>query len=153
MRRCGAAAGVSTLTPADGTWPAALPAWQDESTNSPMKPRSLTMDALFAVPEPRNETVREYAPGSAQATSLAKRLADLAGARLELTNTIDGVARMAGGEAISVVQPHRHAHVLGVAGNSTHADAQAAVAAAKKAAPAWRSMSYTDRSAIFLRAA
>jgi len=118
-----------------------------------MKPRSLAMDALFAVPEPRNETVREYAPGSAQATSLAKRLADLAGARLELTNTIDGVARMAGGEAINVVQPHRHAHVLGVARNSTHADAQAAVAAAKTAAPAWRSMSYADRSAIFLRAA
>ena len=28
------------------------------------------MDALFAVPEPRNEPVRDYAPGSAQATSL-----------------------------------------------------------------------------------
>ena len=36
------------------------------------------MDALFAVPEPRNETVRDYAPGSAQATSLQKRLGELA---------------------------------------------------------------------------
>jgi len=111
------------------------------------------MDAVIAVPEPRNETVRDYAPGSAQATSLAKRLADLAGTRLDLTNTIDGVHRMAGGEEIQVVQPHRHAHVLGVARNSTHADAEAAVAAARKAAPGWRAMPYADRAAIFLRAA
>ncbi|HEU0238733.1 MAG TPA: L-glutamate gamma-semialdehyde dehydrogenase [Micromonosporaceae bacterium] len=111
------------------------------------------MDAVIAVPEPRNETVRDYAPGSAQATSLAKRLADLAGTRLDLTNTIDGVHRMAGGEEIRVVQPHRHAHVLGVARNSTHADAEAAVAAARKAAPGWRAMPYADRAAIFLRAA
>ncbi|HKE64921.1 MAG TPA: L-glutamate gamma-semialdehyde dehydrogenase [Micromonosporaceae bacterium] len=111
------------------------------------------MDAVIAVPEPRNEAVRDYAPGSAQATSLAKRLADLAGTRLDLTNTIDGVHRMAGGEEIQVVQPHRHAHVLGVARNSTHADAEAAVAAARKAAPGWRAMPYADRAAIFLRAA
>jgi len=111
------------------------------------------MDALFSVPEPRNETVRDYAPGSAQATSLAKRLAELAGSRLDLTNTIDGTQRMAGGAEINVVQPHKHAHVLGVARNSTHADAEAAISAAKNAAPIWRSMSYADRAAVFLRAA
>jgi 1-pyrroline-5-carboxylate dehydrogenase len=43
--------------------------------------------------------------------------------------------------------------VLGVTHNSTHADAEAAVAAAKKAAPEWREMSYADRAAVFLRAA
>ena len=54
---------------------------------------------------------------------------------------------------INVVQPHRHSHVLGVTHNATHADAEAAVAAAKKAAPEWREMSYADRAAVFLRAA
>ena len=111
------------------------------------------MDAQLAVPEPRNETVRDYAPASAQVTSLQKRLADLAGSRLDLTNTIDGVQRPAGGDEFSVVQPHRHAHVLGVGRHSTHADAEAAIAAAKAAAPIWRSMSYGDRAAVFLRAA
>ena len=53
----------------------------------------------------------------------------------------------------SVVQPHKHAHVLGVTHNATHADAAAAVTAAKNAAPMWRDMSYADRAAIFLRAA
>ena len=111
------------------------------------------MDAQFAVPEPRNETVRDYVPASSQAASLQKRLADLAGGRLDLTNTIGGVQRPAGGDEFTVVQPHKHAHVLGVGRHSTHADAEAAIAAAKAAAPAWRSMSYGDRAAVFLRAA
>jgi len=111
------------------------------------------MDALFAVPEPRNEPVRDYAPGSAQVTSLQKRLGDLASSPIDLTMTIDGAQRMAGGAAINVVQPHKHAHVLGVTKNATHDDARDAVAAAKNAAPMWRDMSYADRAAIFLRAA
>jgi 1-pyrroline-5-carboxylate dehydrogenase len=37
--------------------------------------------------------------------------------------------------------------------NSTADDARAAVAAAKEAAPAWRSMAFDDRAAIFLKAA
>jgi 1-pyrroline-5-carboxylate dehydrogenase len=111
------------------------------------------MDALFSVPEPRNEPVRDYAPGSAQVTSLQKRLGDLAGSPIDLTMTIDGVQKMAGGASINVVQPHKHAHVLGVTGNATHDDAAAAVAAAKNAAPMWRDLSYADRAAIFLRAA
>jgi 1-pyrroline-5-carboxylate dehydrogenase len=118
-----------------------------------MQSRSNVMDALFSVPEPRNETVRDYAPGSSQATSLRKRLGELAAESIDLTMTIDGVQRMAGGESIDVVQPHRHAHVLGVTGNATHDDAAAAVAAAKHAAPMWRDLSYADRAAIFLRAA
>ncbi|GGK05822.1 1-pyrroline-5-carboxylate dehydrogenase [Pilimelia anulata] len=111
------------------------------------------MDSVFAVPEPRNEPVRDYAPGTPQRDSLAARLAELAGERLDLPMTIAGEQRMAGGDRFDVVQPHRHAHVLGVAGNATHADAEAAVAAAREAAPQWRRLSYEDRAAIFLRAA
>ncbi len=111
------------------------------------------MDALFSVPEPRNEPVRDYAPGSAQATSLQKRLGELASDPIDLTMTIDGEQRMGGGDRIDAVQPHKHAHVLGAMGNATTSDAQAAVAAAKNAAPVWRDMSYADRAAIFLRAA
>lgn len=111
------------------------------------------MDAVFVVPEPRNEPVRSYAPGTQERASLTKRLGELAGERLDLTMTIDGQRRMAGGEAIQVVQPHKHRHVLGVTHNATNADAVAAVTAAKKAAPLWREMSFEDRAAIFLRAA
>jgi 1-pyrroline-5-carboxylate dehydrogenase len=111
------------------------------------------MDAVFTTPEPRNEPVRDYAPGSAERDSLQRRVAELAGERAELTMTIDGEQRMGAGDAIDVVQPHHHRHVLGVTHNASNADAQAAVTAAKAAAPMWRSLSYEDRSAIFLRAA
>src|SRR5690348_2744495 len=111
------------------------------------------MDAVFAVPEPRNEPTRAYAPGSAERAGLERKLAELAADRLDLTMTIDGRQRMGGGSAIDVVQPHKHAHVLGVTHNATNDDAAAAVAAAKKAAPAWRDLPYAERAAVFLRAA
>jgi 1-pyrroline-5-carboxylate dehydrogenase len=111
------------------------------------------MDAVTSVPDPSNEPVRTYAPGTPERRSLQRRLGELASQRLELTMTIDGQRRMGGGEAINVVQPHKHSHVLGVTHNATNADAEAAVTAAKKAAPLWREMSFEDRAAIFLRAA
>ncbi|WP_027345508.1 L-glutamate gamma-semialdehyde dehydrogenase [Hamadaea tsunoensis] len=111
------------------------------------------MDALFVTPEPRNEPVRGYAPGSPERVSLERRLGELAADRLDLTMTVDGRQRMASGAAIDVVQPHRRAHVLGVTHNATNADAVAAVTAAKKAAPMWRELSFEDRAAIFLKAA
>jgi 1-pyrroline-5-carboxylate dehydrogenase len=111
------------------------------------------MDALLSVPVPRNEPVRGYAPGSPERASLQRRLDAMAGDRVDLTMTIDGVLRMAGGPTIDVVQPHNRHHVLGVTGNATKADAAAAVEAAKRAAPGWRSLPYAERAAVFLRAA
>ncbi len=111
------------------------------------------MDAVITVPEPRNEPVGTYAPGSPERATLQRRLAELAAERLELTMTIDGTQRMGGGPAIDVVQPHRHRHVLGVTHNATNDDAAAAVAAAKRAAPMWRALPFEERAAIFLRAA
>jgi 1-pyrroline-5-carboxylate dehydrogenase len=111
------------------------------------------MDAVFTVPEPRNEPVLTYAPGTAERDAVQRKLTELAGARLELTMTIDGRQRMGGGDPIDVVQPHRHAHVLGVARNATADDATAAVEAALRAAPQWRDLPYTERAAVFLRAA
>ena len=67
--------------------------------------------------------------------------------------TIGGQHRMGGGERVDVVQPHRHASVLGTLGNATHDDARAAVAAAKRAAPAWRETPFDERAAVLLRAA
>src|SRR3989440_7429989 len=110
------------------------------------------MDAVTVVPEPRNEPVRRYAPGSPERASLERRLADLAGERIELTMTVGGAQRMGGGDAIEVVQPHRHRHVLGIAHNATNADADAAVAAAKQAAPRGRGLPVEGRAAHFPRA-
>ena len=111
------------------------------------------MDAVTSVPPPVNEPIRSYAPGSAERASLESRLKELADDRLDLPMTIDGQSRLGGGEPIDVVQPHRHAAVLGTTRDATAADVQAAVDAALAAAPQWRATSYDDRAAVLLRAA
>ncbi len=111
------------------------------------------MDAVTSVPEPVNEPVRTYAPGSAERESLQRRIAELEGERHELTMTIGGEQRMAGGDAIDVVQPHDHQHVLGVSAQATAKDVADAVASAKQAAPAWRDLPFDERAAVLLRAA
>jgi 1-pyrroline-5-carboxylate dehydrogenase len=111
------------------------------------------MDAIPQVPAPHNEPVLTYAPGSPERAALQARLAELAGAPVELTATIGGKQKMAGGERFDVVQPHRHAAVLGTSANATHADAEEAVRCAKEAAPEWQALSFDDRAAVFLKAA
>ncbi|MEU6646447.1 L-glutamate gamma-semialdehyde dehydrogenase [Saccharomonospora sp. NPDC046836] len=111
------------------------------------------MDAITSPPAPRNEPIRDYAPGSPERASLARTLAELAGQRFELTATIGGQQRMPGGSPIDVVQPHNHAHVLGTTANSTHEDAKAAIGAALDAAESWRRLPFDERAAVLLRAA
>src|SRR6476469_5833782 len=111
------------------------------------------MDAITRVPAPRNETVLNYAPGSAERAALQARLGELAAEQIELPMTIGDKQRMAGGERFDVVQPHRHSAVLGASAHATHADAQDAVRCAKEAAPAWQALSFDDRAAVFLKAA
>ncbi len=111
------------------------------------------MDAITHPPTPWNEPIRTYAPGSAEADSLAAALDELADNRAELTMTVGGRARMAGGERIAVVAPHEHQLVLGETAQATEADVEAAIDAALKAAPAWRALPFDERAAVFLRAA
>jgi 1-pyrroline-5-carboxylate dehydrogenase len=111
------------------------------------------MDAVSNVPAPRNEQVLDYAPGSAERAALELRLAELTETPFELPMTVGGRERMGGGAEFEVVQPHRHAAVLGRSAHATRADAEDAVRAAKEAAPLWQELSFDDRAAIFLKAA
>jgi 1-pyrroline-5-carboxylate dehydrogenase len=111
------------------------------------------MDAVTRVPEPYNEPVRPYQPGSADRAALEAKIKELAGERAELTMTIGGRAVFGGGERTEVVQPHAYRRVLGEFGNATDSDVAAAIAAAGEAAASWRALSFEDRAAVFLRAA
>jgi 1-pyrroline-5-carboxylate dehydrogenase len=111
------------------------------------------IDAITDVPAPVNEPPNNFAPGSPERSTLEERLKQLASERAELTLTIGGEQRLGGGEPIDVAQPHRKDAVLGTLNNATADDVQAAVDAAREAAPGWQRMSYDDRAAIFLRAA
>ena len=111
------------------------------------------MESVTNVPFPVNEPIKGYAPGSPERGALEGKIKELAGERAELTVTVGGRQRMAGGDPVDVVQPHNHRHVLGQLCESTDADVSAAVEAALAAAPGWRALSFDDRAAIFLKAA
>src|SRR4051795_759279 len=111
------------------------------------------MDAVTRVPAPRNEPVLNYAPGSPERAALELRLTELADSPFDLPMTIGGRERMGGGAEFDVVQPHRHSAVLGRSAHATQADAEAAVRAAKQAAPGWQELSFDDRAAVLLKAA
>ena len=111
------------------------------------------MDAITTTPMPRNEPVRDYAPGTPERTGLQTALAELGSQHHELTVTIDGHQHVAGGARFDVVAPHDHGHVLGTGANATREDAKGAVEAALRAAPGWRALPFDERAAILLRAA
>jgi 1-pyrroline-5-carboxylate dehydrogenase len=111
------------------------------------------MDAITHPPVPVNEPVRGYAPDSPERRSLVAKLSELATGGIDLPLTIAGVQRMGTGEAIDVVQPHRHAAVLGTTAQASAADVEAAIEAALSAAPGWRDLPFDERAAVFLRAA
>jgi 1-pyrroline-5-carboxylate dehydrogenase len=111
------------------------------------------IDAVTNVPVPANEPIKSYVQESAERVTLESRIKELAGERADLTMTIGGEQRMGSGERVDVVQPHNHRHVLGQIGHVTDDDVSAAIAAATRAAPAWRELSFDDRAAIFLKAA
>src|SRR3954464_4038567 len=108
------------------------------------------MDGVTRVPPPRNEPVLSYAPGSPERAALGLRLTELTDAPFELPMTIGGRARMGRGGGVEggqrmgrgaefeVVQPHRHAAVLGRAAHAARVDAEEAVRAAKDAARGWQ---------------
>ncbi len=85
------------------------------------------MDAVTNVPQPVNEPVHDYAPGSPERQALASRLEQMAAEHVELTLTIDGEHRMGGGDPIDVVQPHNHKAQLGTMRDATADDVQQAV--------------------------
>jgi 1-pyrroline-5-carboxylate dehydrogenase len=111
------------------------------------------MDAVTQVPAPINEPVLSFAPGSPEREKVTAALAETIRETPEFHNVIGGKHQMASGDRIDVRSPHEHSRLLGVTANSTHADAQAAVAAAKAAAPMWRDLPFDERAAVLLRAA
>ncbi len=111
------------------------------------------LDATTVVPLPVNEPVRSYAPGSPERAALQERVDELGAAQTDLTMTIGGEQRLGSGAPLDVVQPHRHAAVLGRTREAGAQDVRDAVDAALAAGPAWRALSYDDRAGVLLRAA
>ena len=109
-------------------------------------------NSISRIPDPVNEPVRDYAPGTPERASLNKALLDIRSESADIPIVLGG-QEIRTGNTFPLVEPHDHQHVLGVchAGNADTVSAAAAAAAA--VSHDWATMDFDDRAAIFLRAA
>jgi len=105
----------------------------------------------FRVPIPQNEPVRSYGPGSPEKTALKRRLAALAAEPVEVP-VVAGAKEIRTGRTEPIVAPHDKLLKLGTFHQAGAAEVTAAIDAAEAARPAWASMPFEDRAAVFLRA-
>ena len=107
---------------------------------------------LFRISPVVNESVRCYDPGSCERDSILKALATMESEAHDMPCVIAG-RDVRSGTLADAVMPHRHAHVLGQAHQARPNDVLAAIAAAKGASREWARLPWTERAAIFLKAA
>ena len=107
---------------------------------------------LFRPPQPENEPVKSYAPGSPEREELRLRLQQMQSEQIEAPLVIGG-KEVRTNETFEAVMPHDKDHVLATVhkGSAKHVDQ--AIKAAASAWEDWHSTSWEDRAAIFLRAA
>jgi 1-pyrroline-5-carboxylate dehydrogenase len=106
----------------------------------------------FRVPQPYNEPIRSYAPGTPERASVKARLAELSDARSEVPMLIGG-QRRAGERTAEIFAPHRHELAIASYAVGGRRDFEAAVEAALLARREWADTPFHDRAAVFLRAA
>jgi 1-pyrroline-5-carboxylate dehydrogenase len=101
---------------------------------------------------PRNEPVRDYAPGSPERESLQKRLKEMQSERIEIPCVIGG-EDVKTGRTKEAVMPHDKDHVLADVHQGGAAEVERAIDAAAEAWHDWQRLPWEERAAVFLRAA
>src|SRR5881392_746275 len=112
----------------------------------------MSRPAIALPPEPRNEPVKDYAPGSPERAELQKRLRELERDRIEIPLVIGG-KDVKTGTTFESVEPHNKKHALADVHAGGPEQVQQAIDAAREARHDWARMPWEDRAAIFLRAA
>jgi 1-pyrroline-5-carboxylate dehydrogenase len=109
-------------------------------------------NSLAFVPEPTNEPVRMYAPGSPERESLKRRLAEMLEECPEIPVIIGG-EEVRTGNLGQVICPHDHAHVLATYHKAGPGEVEQAIEVGRRAWTEWSAMDWESRAAIFLKAA
>ena len=109
-------------------------------------------NAYFNVPQPINEPVKTYKPGSPEREELKKKLAELKSKQIEVPLIIGG-EEVKTGNTEKMVIPHNHSHVLGIYHKAGKKEVDMAVEAALDARKEWAEMPWVHRVSIFLKIA
>ncbi|TMM09727.1 MAG: L-glutamate gamma-semialdehyde dehydrogenase [Actinobacteria bacterium] len=112
----------------------------------------MSTHATFRAPDPYNEPVRWYAPGSPEREELRLRLQEMESRELDIPLVIGG-EEVRTGDIFEAVEPHKRSHVLATVHKGGAAEVERAIAASADAWNDWSRRPWEDRAAIFLRAA
>jgi 1-pyrroline-5-carboxylate dehydrogenase len=112
----------------------------------------MSAPGIFRPPPPRNEPVRDYAPGSSERASLQIRLEQMKHERPEIPMVIGG-KDVTTGTLKQAVMPHDKDHVLADVHQGGAKEVEQAVGAAGEAWEDWHRLPWEDRASVFLRAA
>ena len=111
----------------------------------------MSTHAIFRAPEPYNEPVRSYAPGTPERDELRGRLRELESQQLDIPLVIGG-EEVRTGDTFDAVEPHNRSHVLASVHKGGAPEVERAIAAARDAWHDWSRTPWEERAAVILRA-
>jgi 1-pyrroline-5-carboxylate dehydrogenase len=106
----------------------------------------------FSVPKPINEPILSYLSGSLELASLRDELDRMESTTIHAPLVIGG-NKIKTENMGTMVIPHQHQHILGHYSMATQEHLEQAIHAAQEAKPEWEEFHWSDRVAIFLKAA
>ncbi|TKX22448.1 aldehyde dehydrogenase-like protein 7 [Elsinoe australis] len=117
--------------------------------------RTIATGGHYTVPKPFNEPNFHYEKGTPQRQKLTEALQDL---RTKLPMSVPAIGgpsktQCSSGEQISMPMPSEHGTTFAKYSPASKADVEKAIETALRAKAEWQDMPFTDRAAIFLRAA
>jgi 1-pyrroline-5-carboxylate dehydrogenase len=109
-------------------------------------------NAYFRVPQPVNEPIKLYKPGSPERAELKKKLEELKSSQVEIPIIIGG-EEIKTGNTEKIVIPHNHKHVLGIYHKAGKKEVDMAIESSLEAWKKWSVMPWEQRVAVFLKMA
>ncbi len=109
-------------------------------------------NAKFTLPDPVNEPILAYRPGSPERKELKKVLDKMSNEQIEIPLIIGGKEVKTGNTA-TCVMPHNHKHILAVYHKAGSREVEMAVEASQETWKTWSVMPWWERASIFKKAA
>ena len=109
-------------------------------------------NGIFRIPQPTNEPILGYAPGSSEKTELKAKLKQMLGEKVDIPMIIGG-KEVRNGKLQALRCPHDHRHILGHFHEANAMYVTQAVDAAQEAKKEWGNMPWESRAVVLLKAA
>ncbi|MCL0057030.1 L-glutamate gamma-semialdehyde dehydrogenase [Dehalococcoidia bacterium] len=109
-------------------------------------------NAKFSMPDPENEPILSYQPGSPERKQLKEALDKLSGETIEIPLIIGG-QEVKTGNLGKCVMPHDHQHVMATYHKAGSKEVEAAIEASQEAWKSWSTMPWWERASIFKKMA